>query len=266
MTQTALYDVLRTPEKPDLNGHLEQAIWQNAPRSPRFVDMISGDPAILETTAAALWDDEALYVGFWIEDPYPSAKLSERDSLIFQENDVEVFIDTGDAYYEFEMNALNTVYEVLFIWQDAFENVEQEPFDLKKAIAFGGNFDRTETHFWRGTHPRGLRWAFPGYDLPGLKSAVYIDGELNNPLVVSRGWRAEIAFPWASMKPWSKTKTLPPKAGDEWRIFFGRFQKLQLGGKAVSAAWSWDVIGSSDNHLPERFTRVRFSEKTVRSA
>jgi len=263
MKETELYKVLRTPIKPKVDGSLTHTIWQQAPRSPRFIDMTSGDPAILATTAAALWDDEALYVGFWIEDPYPSAKLTQRDSLIFQENDIEVFIDTGDAYYEFELNALNTVYEVLFIWQDAYEKLDPSQFDLKEAIAFGGNFDRTETHFWRGTHPRGLRWAFPSYDLPGLSSAVSIDGKLNDPTVVSRGWRAEIAFPWKGMKAWSKGTTLPPKAGDEWRIFFGRFQKLQLAGKSVSAAWSWDKIGSADNHLPERFTRVQFSDQAV---
>jgi hypothetical protein len=225
--------------------------------------MITGGPAILGTTAAALWDDEALYVAFWVEEPFPTAKLTERDSLIFQENDVEVFIDAGDAYYEFEMNARNTVYEVLFLWQDAFEKFDQKQFDLRKAIAFGGNFDRTETHFWRGTHPRGLRWAFPSYDLPGLRSATHIDGELNNPNVVSKGWTAEIKFPWAGMKTWAGTKSLPPRDGDEWRIFFGRFQKLQLGEQTVGAAWSWDRVGSSDNHLPEKFTAVRFLEKLV---
>lgn len=221
--------------------------------------MITGGPAILGTTAAALWDDQALYVAFWVEEPFPTARLTERDALIFQENDVEVFIDTGDAYYEFEMNARNTVYEVLFVWQDALHLVESAQFDLRQAIAFGGNFDRTEAHFWRGTHPRGLRWAFTGYDLPGLHSATHIDGVLNDPSSVSRGWTAEIAFPWAGMRRWAGDKMIPPRDGDEWRIFFGRFQKLHLGNQTHSAAWSWDVIGSTDNHLPERFTAVQFS-------
>jgi hypothetical protein len=260
---TTPYSILRTPTPPKLDGKADSPVWQRAQKSPRFVDMISGAPAILGTTAAALWDDEALYVAFWVEEPFPSAQLTERDSLIFQENDVEVFIDAGDAYYEFEMNARNTVYEVLFIWQDSFARFNQTQFNLHNAIAFGGNFDRTETHFWRGTHPRGLRWAYPGYDLPALQSATYIDGELNNPTVVSKGWSAEIKFPWASMKSWASNKSLPPKDGDAWRIFFGRFQKLQLGGKTVGAAWSWDVVGSSDNHLPETFTPVTFSEKLV---
>jgi Carbohydrate family 9 binding domain-like len=257
------YSILRTSTPPALNGKADSLVWQRAPKSPRFVDMITGNPAILGTTAAALWDDTALYVAFWVEEPFPTAKLTERDSLIFQENDVEVFIDTGDAYYEFEMNARNTVYEVLFLWQDAFEKFDQTQFDLRKAIAFGGNFDRSETHFWHGTHPRGLRWAFPSYDLPGLRSATHIDGALNDASIVSRGWTAEIAFPWAGMAAWAGNKSLPPRGGDEWRIFFGRFQKLQLGGNTVGAAWSWDSVGSTDNHLPEKFTPVKFLDKLV---
>jgi hypothetical protein len=80
---------------------------------------------------------------------------------------------------------------------------------------------------------------------------------------VSRGWTAEIAFPWQAMASWADNKRLPPRDNDEWRIFFGRFQKLQLGKNSVAAAWSWDVIGSADNHLPEKFTPVRFSNQPI---
>ena len=81
-------------------------------------------PGFLDTRAAALWDDEALYIAFWIEEPFVEARLTQRDSTIFQENDVEVFIDGGDCYYEFEINALNTVYEVFFIWKDAYNKFD----------------------------------------------------------------------------------------------------------------------------------------------
>ncbi len=258
---STMYAIHRTLVPPKLDGKADSPVWQTANKSHRFVDMITGAPAILGTTAAALWDDEALYVAFWLDEPFPTAHLTERDSLIFQENDVEVFIDTGDAYYEFEVNARNTVYEVLFIWQDAFDKMSD--FDVRQAVTFGGNFDRSETHFWRGIHPRGLRWAFPDYDLPGLVSATHIDGKLNDPSVVSKGWTAEIKFPWAGMKTWAGNKSLPPKEGDEWRMFFGRFQKLHLGENTVAAAWSWDKIGSSDTHTPEAFTPVRFSGHIV---
>ncbi len=113
----AHYTCYRTHESLAINGALAEAAWLKAPKSPRFVDMVTGKPAIFDTRAAALWDDRYLYIGFWIEEPFVEAALVERDSLIFMENDVEVFIDGGDCYYEFEINALGTIYEVFFIWR-----------------------------------------------------------------------------------------------------------------------------------------------------
>src|SRR5215216_2452338 len=136
---------IRTPIKVD--GNLTESVWEKAPRSPRFVDMATGDPAFFDTRAAALWDDENLYIGFWVEEPFVEAKLAERDSLIFLENDVEIFIDGGDCYYEFEINALGTIYEVFFIWQEAYTRdgrFDVPEFDLLsgKALSFAGNYDR----------------------------------------------------------------------------------------------------------------------------
>ena len=42
-----------------------------------------------------LWDDEALYVGAWMEEPQVVATLTERDSVIFHDNDFEFFINGG---------------------------------------------------------------------------------------------------------------------------------------------------------------------------
>ena len=75
---------------------------------------LSASRIIYDTRAALMWDEEALYVGFWCEEPFPAATLTERDSLLWVENDLEVFIDGGDSYYELELNALNVVYEVFY--------------------------------------------------------------------------------------------------------------------------------------------------------
>ena len=56
-----------TSRKPAMNGQLACPVWERAEQSPRFVDMISGAPGIYDTRSAAVWDDEALYVGFWVE-------------------------------------------------------------------------------------------------------------------------------------------------------------------------------------------------------
>ena len=74
-------------------------------RSPRFADLIGGHPGVHDTRAAVLWDDTYLYVGYWIEEPFVEATLTERDSPIYKNNDVELFIAGRDAYYEFEINA-----------------------------------------------------------------------------------------------------------------------------------------------------------------
>ena len=224
--------------------------------------------ALLDTHSAVLWDDENLYVGFWIEEPYPQAKLTGRDSLIFQENDVELFIDGGDCYYEFEINALGTIYEVLFVWRDAFlgERFSGTEFDLKQpdVYSFGGDFDRTPEHFWEGTHPRGTRWAFRNWDFAGLRSAVAVDGSLNDPNHKSKGWTVEIALPWAGMSVIAGNRSLPPKDGDEWKMFFGRFQKLAVADKDVQAAWCLSPHGIYDTHMPEKFSTVRFSTGETR--
>jgi hypothetical protein len=254
----------RSPIRVD--GDLNKPVWQSAPKSRRFVDIVSGAPGIYDTRAAALWDDDNLYIGFWAEEPFVTAEQHQRDSLIFLENDIEVFIDGGDTYYEFEINALGTVYEVFYIWQDAYRRdgrFDASEFDIRTrtALTFGGNHDRAGGSFWWGTHPRKLRHAFLDWDFPGLQSAVHVDGRINDPSVVDQGWWVELAFPWRGMKWLADGRSLPPKDGDVWRIFFGRYQKMILNGTEVHPGWAWDTIGSADNHLPERFTYVHFSDK-----
>jgi hypothetical protein len=265
MSESTNYTCYRTPVPLTIDGDLDKSVWKHAWKSSRFVDMISGAPGFLNTRAAALWDDEALYIAFWIEEPFVEARLTGRDSTIFQENDVEVFIDGGDCYYEFEINALNTVYEVFFIWKDAYEKFDSREFDVhsRQAYTFGGNHDRDAETFWRGNHPRGLRWAFTDWDFPGLRTAVRVQGTLNDNSDIDAGWTVEIAFPWAGMTQLAGGRSLPPEDGDIWRIFLGRFGKMAIGNKVISNSMSLDVVGDHDNHLPERFTRVTFSTLTT---
>ena len=271
MEDVARYTCYRTRQPLAIDGRPDEAAWQHAPRSPRFVDMVTGDPGFFDTRAAALWDDENLYIAFWIEEPFVEAHLTERDSLIFMENDVEVFIDGGDCYYEFEINALGTIYEVFFVWRDAYARggrFDLPEFDLLHpgTFSFGGNYDRSGPSFWRGTHPRGVRWAFTQWDFPGLQSAVHVDGALNDRSQVDRGWSVELAFPWASMTALANGRSLPPKDGDEWRIFFGRFERLPVAGTLPDPqpAWCWGAHGTLDTHMPERFTHVTFSTQAVK--
>src|SRR5207248_650646 len=102
-----------------IDGRLDEPSWAAAPPSTPFVDIVTGEPAWFKTTVAILWDDTCLYFGFTAEETDVWATLTERDSRIYEDNDLEVFIAAQDAYYEFEINVLNTVYEVFWIWRDA---------------------------------------------------------------------------------------------------------------------------------------------------
>ena len=118
--RVACYTAHYTTDPITIDGKLDEPCWLKAPRSPRFSDLVSGRRAIHDTRAAVLWNDTHLYVGYWIEEPDVRATYTERDSYIYEENDVEFFIAGQDSYYEFEINALGTIYEVLFIWEDAY--------------------------------------------------------------------------------------------------------------------------------------------------
>lgn len=249
-----------------VDGNIKKDVWMKALWSKRFVDMATGAPGMYNTQTAILWNDTTLYIAFLAEEPFVEARLTERDSLVFLENDLEVFIDGGDCYYELEVNAANAVYEVFFIWKDAYtkgSKFEIPTFDVHQAQAytFGGNYDRTGSTFWKGTHPRGIRWAFTNYDLPGLQTAVQIDGTLNNNSDIDKGWSLEIAIPWSSLSLLANGRSVPPASGDVWNMFLGRFQKLMASGTEVEPhpAMALSSHGVYDTHLPDKWSRIEFS-------
>ncbi len=100
------YICYRCPDPIQANGKLDEPVWQKAAWSSDFVD-IEGPLKPLprfRTRMKMLWDDEFLYVGAEMEEPHVWATLCEHDSVIFRDNDFEIFIDTdGDKhrYYEF---------------------------------------------------------------------------------------------------------------------------------------------------------------------
>ena len=264
------YTAQRTSSAIKIDGLLNDSDWQKAKKTPRFVDMATGGPAMFDTKAAVLWDDQNLYIAFWIEEPFVEAKLEEKNSLIFNENDAEVFIDGGDTYYEFETNARGTTYQMFYIWRDAYtkgSRFDVPEFDVVKnnALTFGGDYDRQAPTFWKGTNPRGLRWAFFGWQFPEMQSAIHIEGTLNNNSDVDKGWTVELAFPWRGAKWLAGNRSLPPKDGDVWKIFLGRFEHLRIAGNEVqpSPGWAVNSHGVYDTHLPQCWTAIHFSTSVV---
>lgn len=262
----ARYTAYRADGPIAVDGRLDEPSWRAAPRSPRFADLVTGRPGIHDTRAAVLWDDDCLYVGYWVEEPFLAATLTRRDQPIYQDNDVELFIAGADAYYEFEINTFGTIYEVFFIWEDAWEEkgYSQVPAfarDHPQVLPFDGVGFRP--------HPRGQRIGYWNWDLAGLRTAVHADGTVNDHADRDRGWTAELALPWSSMK-WlahGDGRPLPPRDGDVWRIDFSRFNTYKEAPPSGDhGGWAWSPHGVWDSHVPEVFPYVTFARQSVSRA
>lgn len=230
------YVCYRAPEPIVPDGDLEKPAWQAADWTEDFVD-IQGEamPAPrFRTRVRMLWDDRFLYIGAELEEPHVWGTLAERDSVIFYDNDFEVFIDPdGDShnYYEIEINALNTVWDLR----------------LPKPYRDGGA-------------------ALNEWDLEGLQTAVKVHGTLNDPRDRDRGWTVEMALPWRALGEYAG-RPAPPQEGDQWRINFsrvewevvveeGRYRKVK--GRPEDN-WVWSPQGVIDMHRPERWGYVQFT-------
>ena len=178
---------------PKIDGTLEQDVWIPARFSKLFVDIqgTSKPAPLYDTRVAMVFDNEYLYIAARLDEPHVWANLTERDSIIFNDNDFEIFIDPdGDTheYYELEMNALGTVWDLF----------------LTKPYRDGG----TALHDW---------------NIPGLKVATKVLGTINDPSDTDQGWQVEVAIPWKALMVAAHT-TVPPANEDRWRMNFSRVQ------------------------------------------
>ena len=220
---------------PVIDGLLNDASWSLVPWTSLFVD-IEGDKKpkpTLETRVKMAWDDTYFYIGARLEEPHVWGSLTARDSIIYNDNDFEVFIDPeSDAtdYFEYEVNALNT------------------PFDLTltKPYVEGGTFN--------------IDW-----DIIGLKTAVGVEGTINDPSDKDQAWKVEIAIPWSSLTG-GKRAAVAPHLDEIWRINFSR---VQWQHRIVNGAyqripdtpehnWVWVPTGVIDMHRPRRWGFVQF--------
>ena len=251
----------------DIDGKLNESSWDAVEQSRSFVDLVSGKTTMHKTTVKLLWDLEYLYVGYQIEEPNIKAKFTERDSPIWQENDVEMFIALDHTYYEFEINALGTIYEGLFIWKESYEDLA---FDQFSEVNVSSNQVKHQPFNGVGytKHPRGKRIAFLAWDYPGLKSAVHLNGTLNQEDDTDAGWTVELAIPWKGLKvpAHGDKRSIPPRHGDLWRMDFSRFNQSRAPSPARdSGGWALNHHGVWDSHIPEVFSKIYFSKEVVYS-
>lgn len=244
------YVCYQTPEKLQIDGRLDEVSWQAADWTLDFVDIegaLRPQPA-LQTRVKMLWDDQYFYIAAQIEEPHVWATLKDRDAIIYQDDDFEVFIDPdGDGLYyaEFEMNALNTIWDLLML-RPYRNNVARLPINI---------------FYW---------------NVPEWKTAVTVQGTINDPTDEDEGWTVELAIPWKALIELARPKQIPEEA-TQWRINFSRVdwpvqvqdgtyvkkKDPETGKNLREENWVWSPQGVINMHQPETWGYVQFTEEKV---
>lgn len=223
------YTCYRTTGLIKIDGKLNEADWEAAPLSEAFVDIRGVDyqptPA-QDTWMKMLWDEECLYIAGILRETDVTASLTERDAIIYRDNDFEVFIDPegdGKAYFEFECNAFGTLMDLL----------------MDRPYFRGGSF-------------------FLPWDCRGVRLKVHVDGKINDNRLPDLGWTVEMAIPFASLAYGS----VNPKSIPVWRINFSRVQWMVKEGPEEN--WVWNPTGKVNMHMPENWGYLKLIDEPVR--
>lgn len=235
------YTILKTDREIVIDGLDNEIAWSKASWTKQFNDIKTGMESgfIHPTRAKMLWDDQYLYVYAIFPETDIWATLKEHDATVYQDNALEIFIDTegdGQNYIEFQINALETVWDLI----------------MSKAYRNGGS-------------------PISDWDIKGLKKAVHLEGTLNNSNDQDRYWGIELAFPLKSLLLGGRKM---PELGTIWRMNLSRVQwqllkengtysrKKDERGRALPAEYiSWSTQGIVNFHYPERWGYVQFGDQ-----
>lgn len=235
------YVCYRTADSVAIDGRLSEKAWGQVPWTEDFTDIEGAvKPAPpLRSRVKMMWDDQYLYIAAVMEEPHIWATLKDHDAIIFQDNDFEVFIDPdGDThqYFELEINAFNTM-------MDLFMN---------KPYRHGGN-------------------ALLNWDTKGLKTAVHINGTLNQPGDKDQEWTVEMAIPFHALRFFNDARR--PSDGSTWRINFSRVEwdtdikdGQYVKRKKPENNWVWSPQEIINMHAPERWGYLQFSTQPTHEA
>tara|TARA_B100001175_G_scaffold317088_1_gene332810 strand:- start:3017 stop:4120 length:1104 start_codon:yes stop_codon:yes gene_type:complete len=226
----------------EIDGKEEDPSWKKAPFTEDFIDIEGEKIPNQKTRIKMLWDNKFLYIYALLEEKHIWATLKNRDTIIFYNNDFEVFISPSNSnhnYGEIEINALNTVWDLLL----------DRPYNTKGNPIFNWN-------------------------IQGLKTAVHIEGTLNNPMDIDQYWSLEMAIPMSALKELKRSPKGKPKIGEQWRINFSRVQwehdliddryyrKKENDKYLRENNWVWSLQGVINMHLPEHWGYIEFAESS----
>ena len=194
--EIARYTAYRVSRADPIDGRLDEPAWQRAPRSPRFADILTGRPVMHDTRAAVLWDDENLYVAYRVEEPFVQAKFTTNNDLdLLGQRRRVLHCRAGRLLRIRDQRLQHHLRSVLHLGR----RLSSGP-DLRRLPGVRALQACSRSTAWISqTHPRGGRLGNFNWHFPGKKTAVFIDGTVNDDTDRDRGWTVELAFPWDGM-------------------------------------------------------------------
>lgn len=220
----SVYKVHKIDHEINIGDAWEDPIWKQAEPTKWYKPMTDQEP-ISKTEAGILWSDNYIYVGYKAYDRDIFALNTARNSATCQDDVLEFFFNTDPDqswYYNFEINALNTVYDA---------------YQPKPDFAGGSR-----------------RWS--QWDCQGLKSAVFIKGKINDPGVEDEYWQLQIAVPFKDLN--LKDGKAKPEIGDRWTYMLSRYDYsiyLPWTGVELSATSLLDRVAF---HVPLLWNYLEF--------
>ncbi|OCT11783.1 hypothetical protein A8709_28340 [Paenibacillus pectinilyticus] len=90
-----------------------QVNWAEA-QVEGMLDVVTGEQPRLATRFRAYWTEDSLHIRYECEDDHVVSTMTQRDEPLYNEDVVEVFIDTqggGTTYYEFEVSPRGVLFD-----------------------------------------------------------------------------------------------------------------------------------------------------------
>ncbi|MRI00085.1 hypothetical protein GH721_05995 [Kriegella sp. EG-1] len=225
--QQPIFKALKTSEKINIDGKLNEAIWQNTEeRKFDYFYNIAKPYDQQQSTLRMLWDKNNIYLFYEMQDKYLTARETKRDGEPYLDDCAEIFFitapDSLDTHFGYELNLNKTSNDFIY---------------------FNDFYD-------------GKSVAFKAYN-PNFKVEVTYNGTINNNSDIDIGWTMEIAIPISNF---GKLGTIVPiVAGNRWAFLAVRQDRNDVAGNRRSTSTIFPIYDISKNvHQANRFGLVEF--------
>ncbi|MCC6227559.1 MAG: carbohydrate-binding family 9-like protein [Microthrixaceae bacterium] len=218
-----VYTVLRAVVPPVIDGRFDDAAWFAAPDVGEFSFPWWKSGRREQTRVKLLWDDEYLYLAALCQDEHITARHTERDGRIPEDDCLEVMLApnaaTPHVYFNIEFNLL------------------------------GGILDNFRPD--GPARPRAPKW-----DAEGVRIAGSFAGTPNDDTDADQSWQVEVAIPWRNFA--RVMAATPPAAGTVMHLNLNRH-----GGRTNPqySQWSPADTPKPSFHTPDRFGHITLSDR-----